>query len=171
MSNLVFTQVQALHTLIEDNYRNESWCVLPAKGEKALIKLHIHLQENFSQTKAGKENRMDTLAAVLPLRNRGKLFDFKNSEGKRSTSTLWMAETYALLTWLSENGKAKETLRIVSLDPQGYAVQLRKLLGYIERPGGYYVPEEKQEDVGDGWWPPEEGAHEWERAAATLSPF
>jgi hypothetical protein len=166
MNNQVLTQVQALHAMIQDNYRNESWCVLPAKKEKAVIKLQIHLQEVFPSTKAGRENRLDTLVAILPLLNPGKKpFDLD------STNRLWLAETYALLTWLSENGKAKETLRIVSLDPQGYAVQLRKLLGYIERPGGYYVPETEPAYVGDGWWPPEEGAYQRQRQEGYPAPF
>jgi len=166
MNNLVLTQVQALHAMIQDNYRNESWCVLPAKGEKAIIKLQIHLQDVFPSTKAGRENRLDTLVAILPLLNPGKKpFDLD------STNRLWMAEIYALLTWLEQNGKAKETLRIISLDPLAYAPRLRKLLGYIERPGGYYVPEEKQEDVGDGWWPEETGAYQRERQAVYPSPF
>ena len=166
MNNLVLTQVQALHAMIQDNYRNESWCVLPAKGEKAIIKLQIHLQDVFPSTKAGRENRLDTLVAILPLLNPGK-----KPIDLDSTNRLWMAEIYALLTWLEQNGKAKETLRIISLDPLAYAPRLRKLLGYIERPGGYYVPEEKQEDVGDGWWPEETGAYQRERQEGYPAPF
>jgi len=167
MNNLVLNQVQALHTLIEQNYRNDSWCVLPCKGEKAMMKLQIHLSDVFPSTKAGRENRLDTLVAILPLLNPGK-----KPIDLDSTNRLWIAEIYAMLTWLDANGKAKEVLRIVSLDPQGYAVQLRKLLGYIERPGGnYYVPETEPAYVGDGWWASQEGAHERERQESYLPPF
>lgn len=159
MDSQVISQVQALHQLIVDNYY-EPWHVLPGKHEGAIAKLMIHLREIFPNNKAGRENRLDTLCAILPI--------LESKNGKpysgidlTTTKKLWMCEVYALLSWLEENGAAKKALVAISRDPLGWSLKLRSRLSYIERPkvyGGCYAQEEQGENKSSEDWQMEMGA-------------
>jgi hypothetical protein len=158
--NETINQVQALHALVQENYNVAHLLVKPdTKGAdyKAMAKLQIHLSDVFEHTKKGRELRLDTLVAILPIMTHDrKPIDLT------STKELLLAELYALLSWLEENGAAKRTLEEVSRDTMGWSLRLRGMLGYIYRPftGGFYVPEEEQEEPVLFGWPQDTGAHQ-----------
>lgn len=151
MRNETINQIQALHDLIRSNYGAEHWLVVPdTKGQDyaAMAKLQIHLGQIFPHNKAGRELRLDTLVAILPIMNHDK-----TPIELDSTNKLLLAELYALLSWLEQNGAAKKALQEVSKNPMGNSIELRGLLGYVYRPfiGGLYAPEEQEEPTLFGW--------------------
>jgi len=129
--NEIFAEVQALHDAIKANYRVEQNCVLvdPKGADKGrMTGLQITLGQLFPHTKEGRELRLDTLVAVLPLlQPGGKPIDLD------STNRLWLAELLALRDWL-ENGQGLGVLEIIKQDHREWAVRLRDALGYVERP-------------------------------------
>jgi hypothetical protein len=165
--NETINQIQALHALVVNNYGRGDWLVPIRPGYydrekkewtgpdgKANAKLQIELFKVFGRD---RDLRLDTLVAILPLMTHSrKPIEFD------TTKKLLVAELHALLSWLEENGAAKRALEEVSRDTMGWSLRLRGMLGYIYRPftGGFYVPEEEQEQPVLFGWPQDTGAHQ-----------
>ena len=90
----IFAEIQNLHNLIRARYGREEECVLvnPTGPDKNLMaRVQIHLGTIFSQTKEGRESRLDTMSAILPIMKPGHIpLDLD------STNRLWLAELRAL---------------------------------------------------------------------------
>jgi len=168
--NDVITQVQSLHALIQDNHSNPLWNVYPSKYEKAMIKLQIELGRTFPSNKKGRERRLETLAAILPLlQSNGSPIEFK------TTKVLLMSEIYGLLTWLDDDA-AKMALDRVAQAPLEWSQKIRELLPYIQRPvsengGYYYAPSEQEEHETLPLWNEGQRPHDREREEMASTPF
>lgn len=133
MNDNTFSEIQVLHALIADAYNKPYLLCYPEvkKGQRHSSKmqqLQIRLGELFGSTKEGREHRLDTLVAVLPILEwDGKPIDLV------STNVLLMAEIHALTEWVrTESGM--EALKDISKSPEKWSKYIREHLGYFRRP-------------------------------------
>jgi len=158
--NQVFSSVQALRAMVNGNYNRNDWCFLPGPNDQnAVVKLNISLGKLVGNGKLGRLMACELLATLLgwnPGTTAEALYDryedLKQKLGRGSaeaafeeirrearriwglgsTKHLWLAELYALISWLEEhNGIA--TLEAVALDPKGWHKRLARL-NKVKRP-------------------------------------
>jgi hypothetical protein len=131
-NNEVIAQVRALHTLVMQNHQWNHWCKDATENRGAQRKLLITAESIFGKNKEGRELRLESTAAVLPL------LHWKNGGYKPisidSYNDLWLAEVYALLSWLDQNGNADQAMEQIKNAPHVWSARLRKHLGFVERP-------------------------------------
>lgn len=125
-------QVRTMLALIAQNYQREAWLCLPDTldaDRRTMAKFQIHLGAVFGSTKDERDARLETLAALLPIRQHTSApIDLT------TTKRLLLAELYGLLTWLEANDAAVRTLRTIRKDPTRWAQLIRANCGYLYRP-------------------------------------
>jgi hypothetical protein len=133
MNDRTFSEIQALNAMILDTYNKGYLLCKPEikRGQRhagKMQQLQIRLGELFGNTKEGREHRLDTLVAILPILEwDGKPIDMV------STTVLLMAEIHALVEWLKSD-TSMDALEDVSKNHEVWRDYIREHLGYIRRP-------------------------------------
>ncbi|MFC2031446.1 hypothetical protein ACFLWA_12065 [Chloroflexota bacterium] len=165
-NNEMIAQVQALHTMVMNRYEFNRWCEESTENRGAQQKLLIMTKGIFGNDSEGRELRLASTTAVLPL------LQFKNRSYKPITidsyNDLWLAEVFALIDWLDENGKAETAMERIKDAPHVWSARLRKHLGFIERPIIVRSEDAAQESPLENWATAQ--SHAGQQVAADL-PF